>query len=68
MQDINFERWPEFSKNYLLRGRNEEAVRTLFTDDILAYYNQTAGLSTEGNGEWRLAEAAPDQRKALRRA
>jgi len=51
-QDINFDRWPAFSSKYLLQGRNEEAVRKLFTDDVIAFYHQTKGLSTEGNGEW----------------
>jgi hypothetical protein len=33
-QDINFESHPEFSKRYLLRGADEEAVRTFFTPEM----------------------------------
>ena len=51
-QDIDFDRWPAFSSNYLLQGRNEEAVRKLFTDDVVVFFEQTKGLSTEGNGAW----------------
>jgi len=40
-QDIDFDRWPAFSSKYLLQGRNEEAVRKLFTDEVIAFYDQT---------------------------
>lgn len=46
--DINFESHPTFSRDYLLRGDDENAVRELFTDDVLSFYEQHSGLSTEG--------------------
>lgn len=49
-QDIDFDTHPTFSKQYLLRGSDEEAVRGLFHDDVLAHYAQHKGLSTEGAG------------------
>ena len=40
-QDIDFESHPtaaEFSKKYLLRGRGEQKIRALFTDEVLAFF------------------------------
>lgn len=48
--DINFESHPTFSRDYLLRGTDESAVRELFNDDVLTFYEQHSGLSTEGAG------------------
>lgn len=48
--DINFDSHPTFSREYLLRGDDENAVRELFTDDVLTFYEQHSGLSTEGAG------------------
>ncbi|MEW5958216.1 MAG: hypothetical protein AB1801_10860 [Chloroflexota bacterium] len=53
-QDINFAGRPVFSKNYLLRGREEEAIRNLFTDEVLAFYETNLKLSTEGDKEYLL--------------
>ena len=49
-QDINFESHPTFSREYLLRGTDEAAIRELFTDDVLTFYERNLGLSTEGAG------------------
>jgi hypothetical protein len=49
-QDINFETHPDFSKCYLLRGKQEEAIRALFREEVLLYYEEHRGLSTEGSG------------------
>jgi hypothetical protein len=49
-KDIDFEAYPNFSKHYLLRGNNEEAVRKIFTDPNIAYYEEHPGLSTEVDG------------------
>jgi carbonic anhydrase len=49
-QDIVINSHSSFSKNYLLRGNNEGAIRKLFRDDVLAYFARGASLSAEGNG------------------
>ena len=49
-KDINFDIAPVFSKQYSLRGNNEEAIRRLFNDRALEYYERHPGLSTEGDG------------------
>lgn len=39
-----------FSKRYILRGDNEEAIRSFFNAGVLEYYEQHLGLSSEGDG------------------
>lgn len=51
-QDINFENNPLFSKNYLLRGEDEPAIRKMFNSNILTYLEQKltkATIEAEGN-------------------
>ena len=48
--DINFESHPTFSRIYLLRGDDESAIRELFNDDVLEFYENCSGLTTEGSG------------------
>lgn len=49
MKDIDFPMFPDFSKHYLLRGRDEEAVRNLFKTYVLEYFNRNKGLHLEGS-------------------
>jgi hypothetical protein len=49
-QDIDFDTHPAFSKQYWLRGANEQAVRALFTTAVLEYFQQNPGLTTEASG------------------
>jgi hypothetical protein len=51
---IDFDSHPVFSSNYLLRGDDENAIRMLFADPILEFYEQNPGLSTEGSGNMLL--------------
>lgn len=48
--DINFDSHPRFSRDYLLKGDDEAAIRELFTDDVLEFYERHAELITEGEG------------------
>ena len=48
--DINFTSHPNFSRDYLLRGDDEEAIRELFTDEVLNFYESHPELITEGEG------------------
>jgi hypothetical protein len=47
-QDIDFESHPRFSSSYLLRGSSEYKIRKLFTDEVLAFFENEPGLSVEG--------------------
>jgi len=46
-QDIDFESNPDFSKKYLLRGRDEAAVRNIFTNRVLIFFESEPGLCVE---------------------
>ena len=46
-QDIDFENHPAFSSKYLLRGVDETAIRSLFTDSVIAFYESETGFCTE---------------------
>ncbi len=49
-QDIDFGNRPTFSSQYLLRGKDEPAIRSTFDDALLAFYEATPGISTDGGG------------------
>ena len=46
-QDIDFERFEEFSRRYLLRGKDEEAIRRAFTPDALLLLQSQPGLTVQ---------------------
>jgi hypothetical protein len=48
--DIDFDTHPGFSKRYLLRGEDENAVRSTFNREALAFYETDRTLSTEAHG------------------
>jgi hypothetical protein len=49
-QDIDFGQRPEFSRQYILRGQDEPAIRRTFNDQLLAFYESYSGTSTDGGG------------------
>jgi hypothetical protein len=49
-QDIDFDSRPEFSKRYLLKGSDEQQLRTIFTGDVLAFYEAQDRVSSEAAG------------------
>ena len=51
-QDIDFESHPVFSKNYLLRGKDESQVRELFQPRILSHFEAAKGWTVEGEGPY----------------
>jgi len=48
MIDIDFVGFPVFSKNYLLKGDDEELIRDSYSDDILKYFSENTGWTVEG--------------------
>jgi len=55
--DINFAEHPEFSRRYLLRGADENAVRKLFSGPLVDFFMslpREKNWSVEGQGEWLL--------------
>lgn len=49
-QDFDFGNRPTFSSKYLLRGTDELAIRSIFSDAVLASYEANLGVSTDGGG------------------
>jgi hypothetical protein len=47
-QHIEFQGRPNFSDNYLLRGSDPDAVRAIFNDRVLEYFEQNPGYNVEG--------------------
>jgi len=62
-QDINFESSEDFSKNYLLRGPDESAIRAAFGMSVLGFFAQNQGWSVESAGG-ALAVYRADKRPA----
>lgn len=48
-QDINFETHPEFSKRYLLKGEDKDAIRAYFNKSLLDYLENNLGYHIESN-------------------
>ena len=48
-QDIDFASHPKFSKRYLLQGKDEDAIRESFRDEVMEFYEKSPRLSTGGN-------------------
>lgn len=51
-QDIDFDDFPEFSKKYLLRGEDEEAIRDLFDVRIIDAYENGLACNVELRDGW----------------
>ena len=50
-QDIDFASHPKFSKQYLLRGKDEQSIKETFSDEVLEFYEKDKTLRTEGNDD-----------------
>ncbi len=46
-QDIDFDQRPEFSRQYILRGEDEPAIRRIFTDEVISFYENNPGTFTD---------------------
>jgi len=72
--DFDFTTHPEFSKRYLLRGDDEDAVRRLFAPGVLGWFERNLGLHVEGAGDalivyrWGRLRPADEVRTALHEA
>ena len=65
---INFDAHPYFSMSYYLRGRNESAIRHVFSSRVLEYFESHKGLSVEGRDERLLCYRADSPRIRFRGA
>ncbi len=53
-QDINIEGYEDFSHRFLLRGNDEEAIRSFFTDRLILFFESHPYYHVESNGEYLL--------------
>jgi hypothetical protein len=53
-KEIDFVSYPSFSQQYALEGNDESAVRSLFTDRVLRYFEKQDDWCVMGGGEWVL--------------
>lgn len=51
-KDIDFSQYPEFSRSYLLRASDEQAVRALFAPETLQFLSRQKGWAVESIGRW----------------
>ena len=49
--DIDFLTHPEFSKSYVLKGKDEDEVRAAFSFDLLEYFEGQRGLTLESHDD-----------------
>ena len=54
-QDVDFDSSPRFSSNYQLKGLDEDAIRSLFERNAVAYLSENPGWSVEASGPWIVA-------------
>jgi hypothetical protein len=47
-KDIELEGYPGFTRRYVLRGSDEAAIATLFTEPVMDFFDRNRGLSAEG--------------------
>ena len=62
--DIDFADHWEFSKRFQLRGDDEEAIRALFTDDLLGFFEAYGKVSVEADGQWMVVYRSGKRRSA----
>lgn len=48
-QDIDFESFPVFSKEYLLRGNDEVKIRALFTPEVISFFETNQNIHIEAH-------------------
>ena len=62
-QDIDIRSHPRFSETFLLRGAEEQAIRSLFDDELVGGFEQMKGISVEVSGNqlifYREMESVP---------
>ena len=50
-KDIDFEMYPDFSKRFLITGKDEAEIRSFFTDKLIRFFENRQIYHIESNGE-----------------
>lgn len=63
-KDINFQDHPEFSKRFHLTGKDEQAIRELFTIDLIHFLEARGKLAVEADGQSMIVYKSGSRSKA----
>ena len=50
-KDIDFKMYPDFSKKFLITGKNEPEIRSFFSKEIIRFFEKNHIYHIESNGE-----------------
>ena len=51
LQDIDFKKYPDFSRRFYLRGEDVKAIRGFFTGDLIYFFESHPAYYLESNGD-----------------
>tara|TARA_B100001173_G_scaffold312546_2_gene334614 strand:- start:2635 stop:4848 length:2214 start_codon:yes stop_codon:yes gene_type:complete len=51
LQDIDFKKYPDFSRRFYLRGEDVKAIRDFFTGDLIYFFESHPAYYLESNGD-----------------
>ncbi|MCZ2343972.1 MAG: hypothetical protein LC104_19570 [Bacteroidales bacterium] len=51
IKDIHFDSHPQFSRAFLLQGVDEEAIRAVFTESVLDFFENQRGICVEAHAD-----------------
>ena len=50
-KDIDFEMYPDFSRKFLITGKNESKIRSFFSKELVGFFEKNQIYHVESNGE-----------------
>ena len=50
-KDIDFEMYPDFSRKFLITGKNESEIRSFFSKELVGFFEKNQIYHVESNGE-----------------
>lgn len=50
-KDIDFEMYPDFSRKFLITGKNESEIRSFFSKELVSFFEKNQIYHVESNGE-----------------
>lgn len=62
-QDIDLPSYPEFSKRYLLRGKDEVRIKQVLTPSVVKFFESQKNLYAEGSGDCLVIYRKPGKLK-----
>ena len=50
LEDIDFKRYPDFSRRFYLRGEDVKSIRSFFSDDLIYFFESHPAYYLESDG------------------